>query len=309
MIYSIDITNHRKETITLELKNPWTDGIYVKSIEGIGPEKATINTSELALVDGALYNSSRLGTRNIVLNLGFLDLGTPNIEAIRHKSYRFFPVKRKVTLTFHTDERNSSIDGYVESNEPDIFSKDEGTKISILCPDPYFYEVDGNGDRILTNGSFYGETPLFEFEFENDSLEEPLLEFGEVTFNKTQIINYDGDADAGCIMSIFATGQIEYITIYNMFTGGRMIIDTDKIEDVTGSGVNRLDKIVISTVRGNKYAQLIRNDEIWNILNCINADADWFQIAKGENPFAFSADIGAQNLKCDIQSYIMYDGV
>ena len=36
-------------------------------IDGLNPVAATINTTEFATSDGAMFNSARIGTRNIVL--------------------------------------------------------------------------------------------------------------------------------------------------------------------------------------------------------------------------------------------------
>ena len=132
MIRSITVTNPQGESLTLELKRPDLSGFIVKPIEGLGPVDATINFSEYGSGDGAMYNSSRVSTRNIVLSLGFME--KPTIEATRHLSYKYFPNKKTVHLVIITDERTVATDGYVEKNIPDIFSSEEGCQISIVCP-------------------------------------------------------------------------------------------------------------------------------------------------------------------------------
>ena len=129
-----------------ELANPWKEGLAVASIEGLGPGQATINVADISSMDGGLFNSARKGARNIVFNFVFVDHDTLTIEDLRRKCYTYFPLKKQVKLKFTTSDsktyKHYLIDGVVESNEPTIFSHREGTTISILCPDPWFYTTD-----------------------------------------------------------------------------------------------------------------------------------------------------------------------
>ena len=72
MIKAITVTNYLGDSIRLDLARPEESGFAVKSITGLGPGKADINTTEISTNDGSLFNSSRLSSRNIVITLGFL---------------------------------------------------------------------------------------------------------------------------------------------------------------------------------------------------------------------------------------------
>lgn len=168
MIKSVTVINHLNEKLKLELMRPEKSGFAVTKIEGLGPVKADIHTVEVSSRDGSSYNSARANQRNIVVYLKFLFQNS--IEDVRHKSYRYFPVKKPITLIFETDNRTLGIDGYVEANDPDIFSNSEGAQISIICPNPYFYSAGTNGSNTVT---FYGIEPEFEFPFSNESLDDP----------------------------------------------------------------------------------------------------------------------------------------
>ena len=69
MIRSVTVTNYLGDSKVLELANPEPSGFVIASIEGLGPVKSNINTTDLASNDGALYNSARLETRNIVFDI------------------------------------------------------------------------------------------------------------------------------------------------------------------------------------------------------------------------------------------------
>ena len=160
MIKSITVTNYLGDSIKLELARPEESGFIVTSVTGLGAGKANINMTEVATNNGGLFNSSRLPSRNIVISLKFMFKET--IEDMRQLSYKYFPIKKKLTLLVETDNRLAEIDGYVETNEPDIFSKEEGSDISIVCPNPFFYSAGEDGKNTTI---FFGVEPMFEFPF------------------------------------------------------------------------------------------------------------------------------------------------
>lgn len=304
MIKSVTVTNYLGESLKLELKRPETSGFYIEKIEGLGPSVANINIVEKASIDGASYSSAHVNARNIVMSLGFSF--AKDIEEVRHKSYRYFPLKKKLSIIIETDRRICETYGYVESNEPDIFSNNEKTQISIICPDPYFYSAGIESTGVTV---FSGVESAFSFPFSNESLTENEIIFGEIRNNMEQIVYYSGDAEVGVNIYIHALGEASNITIYNTATRGIMRIDTSRLETLTGSEIIAGDDIMISTVKGEKSIQLLRDGVYINILNCLDKYADWFQLTKGDNLFAYTAETGATNLQFRIENKIAYEGV
>lgn len=315
MIRSITVTNHLGDSIKLELTRPDKTGFIVGPIAGLGPPKATINTSKTAASDGATYNSAFLDIRNVTMNLAFQETKTESIEDIRQKSYRYFPVKKNVELLIETDNRLVRTNGLVESNEPDIFSQNEGCNISIICPDPFLYTYEVN------EVAFYGVQPTFEFSyynkneelgtygFSNESLYEPLLEMGLIENKTENIVHYEGDSEIGMTIIIHALGDVTHLTIYDIVSREKMVIDTDKMIALTGSAIIAGDTIIINTRTGHKSITLLRGGDETNILNCLDKDADWLTLTKGDNAFAFIAESGRENLQFSIVHELVYDGV
>ena len=302
MIYSIVVTNYLGDRIKLELGKPDISGFLIKSITGLGPAKANVNTTEVSTNDGALFNSARLSQRNIVLDMVFINtVYGESIEDLRQKSYKYFPLKKSVELTIETDNRYVKTTGYVESNEPNIFSSQEGTQISIICPDPYFYSAGEDGNNVT---NFYSIDPMFEFPFSNESLDEPLLVFGEIQIKTEGVITYHGDSEIGVMIYIHAIGPAT-----NIETREVMRINTEKISSLTGKGIVASDDIVINTAKGEKSITLIREGVSYNILNCLDKNTDWFTLAKGDNIFAFTADSGVTNLQFRVENKVIYEGV
>ena len=301
MIKAVTVTNYLGDSIRLELARPELSGFVIKSITGLGPGKANINATEISTMDGGLYNSARVPSRNIVISIGYLWMAT--IEDVRQLSYKYFPIKKKVTLLFETDNREAMIEGYVESNDPTIFSKDEGSDISIICPNPFFYSSQSK------TTIFSGIEPAFEFPFCNDSLAAPLLEMGVIENATDRVIVYDGDAETGVTITIHAFGEATNIAIYNLGTREIMRIDTDKLETYTGHGIMAGDDIVICTIPGQKSITLRRSGETTNILNCLDRDSDWFKLSKGDNVFTYTAETGNTNLNFSIENSVVYEGI
>ena len=97
MIHSFAITNYLGDRIKLDLREPEVSGFLIKSVTGLGPVKATVNTTEVVTNDGSMFNSARLSQRNIVFQIVFVDtVYGETIEDVRQKSYKYFPAKKNV---------------------------------------------------------------------------------------------------------------------------------------------------------------------------------------------------------------------
>lgn len=301
MIQSITVTNYLGESLTIPLQNSESTGFIIGEVTGLGPPEADVHTSEVATNDGSKFNSARVKERNIVLPLYFTPI--PTIEDARQKSYKYFPLKRHVTLRVLTENRECEIDGYVERNDPDIFTDRSGTQISIICPVPYFRAID---ETVTTFSNING---CFEFPFSNESLDEKLIEFATITPKAENIVHYDGDAENGIQIRILASATVKNVAIYNVDTRGTMHIYHDKLAALTGSGIVKGDEIIISTVKGTKSVFLLRDGQLTNILNCIGMTDEWFRLAKGDNSFAYTADEGADYLMFIVSHTTLYEGI
>lgn len=252
MIKSVIITNHNRQSIQLDLFHPEDSGLIIDNIEGMGPPKATINANEVATIDGGIFTSARMQQRNIVFTLSMMF--DPLIEDSRLRTYKYFPIKKPITMEFITDYRHAIATGYVESNQPTIFTDHESTQISVVCPDPYFYEMEN------TIYVFAGVDPMFEFPFMNDSLTENLLEFGNIREDNRATLNYKGDVDTGVFITCHVMNStVENLTIWNVDTREHMRIDTTKIKRLTDIQFSQGDDIIINTKTGEKSIQLLHN--------------------------------------------------
>lgn len=301
MIKSFTVTNPKGESLKLELTRPELSGLIVQSIEGLGPTKATINTGETATMDGSLFNSARASNRNIVIALALMF--APTVEDSRQKIYKYFPVKKRIRLDFETDRRSVYTYGYVESNEPAIFSSQETVQISVICPDPFFYDINP------TMVGFYSIEPLFEFPFSNESLSDSMLELSRLRLDSRINLSYSGDSDTGLKIVIHFSGSVKNVRLYNLTSGHSISINTDKVSDISGEALKNGDEIHISTISGDLYAKLLHDGQFSNIIGSLEKNSDFFKVSNGDNIIAFTVDEGENNLTINFIYRNAYGGV
>lgn len=312
MIKSVTVKNSKNESLVIELANPLSSGFAITDISGIGPVQATINTTKYATRDGSLFSSARVDERNIVMSIMFLAGENESIENVRHRSYQFFSVKDNITLTIKTDDRNCEIAGYVESNEPTIFSRYESTQISIICPDPYFYDYT-NQQTI----SFIEIERLFHFPFYNDGADTRTVKFGTITHHKTKTFNYKGEGRSGIYMCVNIQDQPpgNKITIGNNTTGQKMVINTAlAAESNTTFAKQTYTKLWIKTIPGNKYVRLgwTNTDGTQysgDILYCLESGSEWLEVVHGENEIVIENDGESETVNAWLEAPIKYEGI
>lgn len=224
MLKRVVITNYLGESMEYLIDGVQVDnesGLLITSIDGLGPVKATINMTELSTSDGKIFNSARVTGRNIVIKA--LYTHKSSIEEARLLSYKYFPIKSKVNFLIETDNRIGEVSGYVESNEPDIFSEQSGCQISILCEDAYFDGGEITEELIATINRF-------SFPISNPSLTEKLIKFEtEIISDKAKRIIYDGDTETGVKINFKAIGDVSGIIQVAENSNAIMELDLSKM--------------------------------------------------------------------------------
>lgn len=312
MIKSVTVTNYLGESMMMELANPYKTGLAIANISGLGPAKANIYKTDMSTVDGSVYNSSRTDARNIVMTFVLMEDPSnsfiENVEKIRLKVYKYFPIKKKVTLKFVTDSRSAEIDGYVETCDVSIFSSRQSMQVSIICPDPWFKSSS-------TDTAVFSDTNAqFSFPFYNlITAEEPnkkelVLSLLETDFYRN--IYYSGDDESGMIIEVKFNGPVTGFGIMNIQTLESFKLIDSKIE---GGKFIAGDELTISTKRGNRYIRLVRNGRIISVLNALDKESTWLMLRRGDNIYTYSADENANsspyNMTLYLNSQIIYGGI
>lgn len=282
-MYSLKVKNDRGETLNLTGNRKY----IVYKIDGLTPPQATINSSVNTTTDGSRINSARLENRNIVIYMTIEGA----VEANRLNLYKYFPAKKTVTLYFSNGIRDVYIEGAVELIECDLFANKQVAQISLICPKPYFKDVD------CLIAHFSDVSNLFEFPF---SIPESGVEISSITENIRKTIVNSGDVETGTVIELFATGTVVNPIVYDVLNRTHMSLNFT---------MQPSDKIVINTNVGEKAITLIRNGISTNIMGYMLKDSTWFVLNAGDNIFAYDCESGSANLQITFTTSILYSGV
>ena len=282
-MYELTVKNDKGEALNLSTSDKYS----VYQITGLTPPKATINNSVNATSDGSAINSVRLDNRNIVINMTI----NGDIEANRINLYKYFPPKKTVTIYFKHGSRDVMIEGTVELIECDLFAKKQKAQVSIICPKPYFKDVE----YLVT--AFSDVSSLFSFPF---AIDEIGIELSALTTNVRKSIINTGDVATGIIIELFAIGTVVNPILYDVEKSTHMQFNFSM---QTG------DTLVINTNMGEKSITLIRNGVSYNALGYMTPDSDWFVLESGDNVFTYNATEGTGNLQITFTNSVLYGGV
>ena len=282
-MYSLKVENDRGNT--LELTNNPNYTVY--KIEGLNPPQATINSSVNTTTDGSSINSVRLENRNIVIYMTI----EGDVESNRINLYKYFPVKKRIKLYFKNYTRDIYIEGNVELIECDLFTNKQIAQISIICPKPYFKDVQ----NLIT--TFGDVSSMFEFPF---SISKTGIEISGITTNQRRSIINTGDIETGVIIKLFSTGTVVNPVIYDVLKRTQLKLNFTMLAS---------DTIVINTNVGEKFIELIRDGVTYNAMGYMAQNSNWFIMEAGDNVFTYDADSGNSYLQLTFTTSILYSGV
>jgi hypothetical protein len=237
--------------------------IQVKDISGLDPVKASITTSPYGTYNGEFYGGSSVGKRNIVLTMGLNpDWATQTIAELRKQLYKYFMSQLPVRLRFtSTHLPTCQIDGYVESVEPNIFSKDPECQVSILCPEPDFVAV---APTVLSYGPMVGVPP----------------------YSAPFILDYEGNVPTGFNLSLSKSSG-------GAGAGAQIKVTTTAAVQRVFTAIGLIDSLTrweMNSVPGKKYVRdvVLATSAIVNRLYSVSDDSLWPILLPGTNELKFT---------------------
>lgn len=261
----------------------------VTEIEGLNPPDATINLSDIALMDGAKFNSSKLNVRYI--NIAF----AIEYEAAKNRIevYKVLKAKQYVKMTYIGDYRNVYVEGYIESINIDYFEMKQIVTCAIVCPSPFFKEA-----QMIVN-ELRNIVKAFHFPFA--STETPELVMSYIN-NETGIsIENDGDVECGMIIEMYAAQNVSDPKIFNYVTQEYIGLDID---------MEQGDLITLDTRPGQKTATLLRSGVESNIFNYVIQGSTWLQLSPNGDTFVYEVGTGQDaDLNITFKHNNLYEGV
>lgn len=244
------------------INRPSSDLFVASNIDGLEPVKASINTTPQGSADGESFTGSSVGKRNIVFTIGYNpDWATYTISELRALLYKYFMPKKRKRLVFETDEFPPvEISGYVESIEPNIFSKDPEVIISVICPEPDFIAIDPTEVTGMAN-------------------------------DPADIFTYEGTVDTGVHL------KVEKISGSNATTVSILDLIPELSLFEVDSGPTTTHFLEINSIPGEKYARLvaIAGGAVTSVLNKVEDDSVWPVLEPGPHEFQVTSNTGVQS--------------
>lgn len=250
----MEVTTSSGNLLTLRLGDV-SNGLNLTNVTGLDPVKATLVSSNFSGQDGAQFQSATRTTRNITANVEFHpDPMITTVNTLRRQFYAFFRPKSKVTLKFYVDDTDDAsedgyqIVGYVEDCSAPMFSQTPGADISIICYDPDFVDPVPITVGGMTSADVSATT-----------------------------IAYPGTSPAGFVFTMNVNSAISEFTIYY----------TDPSENTYtmdfAASLLVGDHVIISTIPGQKYVNVIRAGVTSSYLYAISPQSTWPQLVEGNN--------------------------
>lgn len=260
------------------------DGIryVVTAVSGLNPPSASLFTSKSPNRKGSKYNGSTLDERNIVLTIKILG----NIEANRNALYAWVDTEQYCKVYYKNGVKNVFCAGYVQDCPIDLFTDNEIVSVAIVCPDPYWRELQEIGADISSL------LKQFTFPFAIDAAGIPFSTLNDGYTAK--ILNVG--AETGIRISVTSKAEISDIVIVDAKDTTRVF----RVNTTLTAG----ETVVIDTDSSPKTCKLYKTDgTVENILRYVGANPTWFTLKKGINTFGLSVGSGSTS---DVEITIGY---
>ena len=284
-MFNLTLENAAGDQLKFGMGSPFT----IADIDGLYPPKATINTSQVALMDGEKFNSAKVGMRTLMIAFAIeIDPAKNRLEV-----FKVLKPKQYVKITYDGQYRHVYAEGYVDSMPITYFDMKQVCTVTIVCPSPYFkaaQEIVNELSNII--GSFH---------FPFSSTAEPQIVFSYFATDVGITVENDGDVACGMIIELYANDAVTDPKIYNYVT-----------QEFIGLNVSMQagDLITLDTNCGHLTATLLRSGVETNIFNYVIKDSTWLQLEANGSTFVYEVGTGnASNLMVTFKHTNLYEGV
>lgn len=284
-MFSLILENKNGDQLSFGMGSPFT----IEEIQGLNPPDATINTSQISLIDGGKYNSAKINMRQ--LNIAFAIEYSAAYNRIQ--VYNVLKSKQWIRMYYTGDQRDVYIDGYIQRIDVSHFTMKQVVTVSILCPSPFFKEA-----QVIVNEL---NNTISAFHFPFASTEEPQIVFGYFSNDIGVTVENDGDVETGMIIELYARSAVSNPKIFNYIT-----------QDFFGLNytMETADLITIDTRKGQKTVTLLRDGVETNIFNYVMKNSTWLQLEAAGSTFVYEVASGTLgDLLVTFKHSNLYEGV
>lgn len=269
---------------------------FLTDADGLYEAEVDVNVSENTFDDGGIYQSSKIKKRNIVLTIQ--DRGSDDHIAVRDALQNLFLPKLKGQLAIKENDGDSEsekvIDYYTEKVISDGKKSSRTFTISLICPDPYFYDPY---DKYVQMANY---AAMFTFQHSFLSAGE---EFGSRSKEKSKSIRNNTGADAlGLTIDFAINGAVTNPSVTRVESGETIKIGTSSkpLSLVYG------DRLTVTTGSGNKHTYLTRSGVRTEINQYLSSGSSFFELHQGDNTIGYDAESGVSNIEVTVSYRMRY---
>lgn len=295
MIKQVTATNARGDTFTFSRLIRLVNGIDLSGLT------ATVNTSE-GTDDGSVYQNTKLDNRDFDLSFQIRKTSenAAVLKAQKKLLYTVFnPSLNPIRFTlvddledeYYLDARLLGAPAIPPDKKNDNAAHQKGF-LQFMCNDPFIYAKNAvNVDVAAWVGAF--EFPL-EIALPDG------IEMGYRTESLIANVLNNGQVETGMVIRFRALATVVNPSLINVYTYERFKLN------VTMQGG---DLIEVSTHKGDKSIELVRNNVRSNIFSRRVLGTKFLQLGVGDNLFRYDADDGLDNLEIQIQYRPKFTGL
>lgn len=258
--------------------------------DGLYDVNNNVYLSENSMIDGAVYQGSVVKYRNIVLLL--VDIGSYPED--RDQLNRLFKEREYGVLVFQEgDSPKRKIEYIVESMTSTGLNSKRSHSISLICPDPFFYDLSDTDEKMA---SWVSD---FEFPFSS----EPTIEFGHQTDERIKVIRNDyAEDNIGMTIILTCSGAVTNPSVTRVESNETIRVGSSAKPFTMQAG----DVLTITTAMGNKHVRLTRNGATSEVNHYLTEDSVFIQLMRGDNTIGYDAGSGVSNLSVDVRYRFKY---
>jgi hypothetical protein len=250
--------------------------------DGLYNAEYSVTTVTNGNVDGSTFVGRQLKERNIVLTVLDIDMFAKNRELLD----KVFSCGG--TLVYDDGIHKRKIDYIVEKvSGTDGTFKKRTHQISLICPNPYFTDLEDNNIAMSYIDSL--------FEFPHDFVDEEISKI--VKTQNIEILNENG-AETGMTILLEANGKVVNPSLSLEETGETLMLGINGSMDFI---LEANQKVEITTQVRNCFVRLIKSDgSKENINQYLTSDSSFLRLQTGVNHLSYAAKSGADNLNVTI---------
>ena len=228
---------------------------------------------------------------SLLLKVGIAGVNKSDTDRKFRELSRMLISNEDTTLIYKTYDKPYRIKGRIVSiDESERVGKLKQVLIQMDCFNPFWTDVEDLREDIA----------LWEKTFEFPCYFDECVELGVRVDNLIVNVINDGDVESGMTIVFKCNGTVKNPQITNIDTQEKIIVNG---EFTAG------DEVIVYTQFGNIGVELKRNNQVENILNFLDIDSTFIQLAVGDNILRYGADEGLERLDVSIYHNNLYLGV